>query len=174
MARASPSAQVPLSALRRRRAPDAPTLLDADLPCGCGARRDAGLLLPVPGAPGERACGVGSRPWITLRPRRSAYFSSDGGGSRATAGRFLASRAVTRFRARFRVRLCPRLRAAFAVRRSGPPPETLSGSGSGGGASRQIVSYLAEMLHGCRIRSPHIRAKSRLPLVASRRRTRES
>jgi hypothetical protein len=72
-------------ALRRRRAPDAPTLLDADLPCGCGARRDAGLL-PVPGTPRRGACGVGSRPWITLRPRRGACFAPTAAVVRAPAG----------------------------------------------------------------------------------------
>ena len=61
--------------------------------------------------------------------------------------------------------LCPRLRAAF---RSGDRGrrETFSGSGSGGGAGRQIVSTLPRCCTGAASRSPQIRAKQRLPLVA--------
>ena len=137
-------------ALRRRRAPDAPTLLDADLPCGCGARRGGGLL-PVPGAP-RRGGRVGSRPWITLGPRRGARFAPVLPFARATAGALRAAvlpAGATSFAPDFDARLRSRRSGRRAI-----------GSGSGGGAGRQIVRILPICWTGAASRSPQIRCSN--------------
>jgi len=60
--------------LRRRRAPEAPTRLDADLPCGGGGRFDASFVRCFLSSPREDR-PVGSSPAITLFPRRGARFA---------------------------------------------------------------------------------------------------
>src|SRR5580765_279827 len=80
-------------ALRRRRAPDAPTRLDADLPCGGGGRLAAGLL-PAPTAPrGERFAEA--MPSITLRPRRGARLAAVAATARDVAEGLRAAAAAS-------------------------------------------------------------------------------